>query len=85
MIHQIEVDVPDQVVGADERNLLGLGQVAEIEKAEFAEANQNAGGARILGRVELPLRLAGAIGIGLGLDAGNRADVFAVRGDARWC
>ena len=81
MVDQVKVDVPDQIVGADQRNLLGLGEIAEIEETEFAEANQDAGGARIFSRIEFPLGLAGAIGIGRRLDAGNRLDVFAVRGE----
>ena len=71
MIHKIQIDMSDQVIGANQRNLLGLGQVAEIEKAEFAEPHQDAGGTRIFRRIQIPLRLAGAIGIRPRLHAGN--------------
>jgi hypothetical protein len=41
MIHQIKVNVSDQIVGADEGDLLCLGEIAEIEKIELAEAHQD--------------------------------------------
>ena len=44
-----------RLTGTDERNLLGLGEIAEVEKAELAEGDQNAGRPRILGRVEIPM------------------------------
>ena len=81
MVDEIEAHVTEGIVGADERNLFGLGEVAEIEKAECAEANEDAGGAGIFSLVEVPFGFAGAIGIWCGLDAGNVADVFAVGGD----
>src|ERR1700739_38786 len=77
MVHEIEVDVTDQVVGADQRNLFRLGEIAEIEKAEFAEANKNSSRPRIFGGIEIPLRLTRAVGIrGRGY-AGARFDVSA--------
>jgi hypothetical protein len=43
MVDEIEVDRADEIDGADERDFLGLGEVAEIEKAELAEGDENAG------------------------------------------
>lgn len=43
MIDQIEIDVADEVAGANKRNLFCLGQVAEIEKAESAVTDEDAG------------------------------------------
>lgn len=81
VIDQEKIDGADEVVGADEGDFFGLGEVAEIEEAEFAEADEDAGGAGILSGVEIPVRLGGAVGVGLGLDAGNGSDVFAVGGE----
>ena len=55
MVDEVEIDRADEVVGADERDLLGLGEVAEVEEAELAEADKDAGGAGILRVVEVPL------------------------------
>ncbi len=74
MIHEIEIDGADEIVRADQRNFFGLGEVAEIEKAELAEADQDAGGACDSRRgSEFPLGLAGALRIGLGLMPGTAA------------
>jgi len=43
MIDQVKIDRAEEICGADEGNLLGLGEVAEIEKAEFAEGDENPG------------------------------------------
>ena len=81
MVHEIKIDVSDEVVGADQRNLFGLREIAEIEKAEFAEANKNSSRARIFGCIEIPFRLGGAIGIRRRLYARNGLDVLPVSGE----
>ena len=78
MVHEIKIDVSGEVVGADQRKLLGHREIAEIEKAEIAEANKNSSRARIYGCIEIPFRLGGAIGIRRRLYARNGLDVFAV-------
>ena len=52
VVDQIEVDRADEIVRADEGNFLGLGQVAEIQEAEIAEGDKDAGSAGILRVVE---------------------------------
>ena len=64
MIHEIKIDVPDQVAGHTSANLLRLGQIAQVEKAELAEPSP----ARRVDRgfsvgSSIPLRLARAIRI----------------------
>ncbi len=78
VIHQIEIHVSDQIIRTHQRNLLRLGQIAEIEKTEFAKAHQYARRARILRRVEIPMRLRCAIRIRLRLHARHRSNVFSV-------
>ena len=77
---QIQVHRADGIGRAHERKLFGLGQVAQVDEAELAEGDQDAGGAGIFGCVHGPLGLGGAIGIGNRLDAGNRSNVLAVGG-----
>jgi len=43
MVDEIEIDRADEIIGADERDLFGLGEVAEIEEAEFAVGEEDAG------------------------------------------
>ncbi len=43
MVDQIKVNRGDGVVGADECNLFCTGQVTEIEEAELAEGDEDAG------------------------------------------
>ena len=81
MRDEVEIDGADGIVGADERDFFGLGEIAEIEKIERAEADKDADGAGIFGRIEIPLGFSGAVGIGHRLDAGDADDVFAVGGE----
>jgi hypothetical protein len=81
VVDEIEIDCADEVGRADERNLFGLGEVAEVEKAELAVSEQEAGRAGILCIVEVPMGLGSAEGVGLGLDAGDGGNVFAVGGE----
>ena len=63
MADQEEADCAQGIIGADEVNLFGLGEVAEVEEAELAEAKKEAYGARILALVECPLRFFGTSGV----------------------
>jgi len=69
MVDEIEVDRADEIDGADEGEFLGLGEVAQVEETEFAEGDEYAGRAGILGLVEVPFWLGGAIGVWGGRDA----------------
>src|SRR5664279_2852003 len=75
---EVEVDVADRVVGTDQRDFLGLGQVAKIEKPEPAEGDQDADGARILSWIRLGSRLVVTVVVGRWLDARDDRDVLAV-------
>ena len=77
---EIEVDRADGVAGTHESDFLGGGEVAEIEEAEFAKGDEDAGGTSVLTGVIRPFLLSGAERIGRGLDAGDGGDVFAVGG-----
>ena len=41
MVHKKEIDPSDRIVGTDQGNFLGFGQISEIEKAELAETDQD--------------------------------------------
>ena len=61
---EIEVDLRDGIVGADEGDLLVLGEVAEIEEAEAAKGDEEADGAGVFRVVGRPLGLGAAEGVG---------------------
>ena len=69
------------LLGQTSATLLGLGEVAEIEEAELAEAYQDAGGAGILSCGRDPTWARWRNRDWARLDAGNRADVFAIGGE----
>src|SRR5712671_2413195 len=48
MRNQVGSDGTDQIIGASQCEQWLTGDIADIEKAEFSEAQSNAGGARIL-------------------------------------
>jgi hypothetical protein len=81
VVDEIEIDSTDEIGGTDEGNLFGLGEVAEVEKAELAVSEQDAGRAGVLCFIEIPVGLCGAEWVGFGLDAGDGCYVFAVRGE----
>ena len=78
MRYQVKVHRTDRVGWAHQRNLLGLGQVAQIEKSEFSEPHQDSGGTRIFRFVHGPLWLGGAVRIRHWPDARNVTDVLTV-------
>jgi len=77
---QIKIHCPDGVGRAHQCNFLGLGQVAQVEEAELAEADQNPYGPGVLCVVRGPGRFGGAQRIGHGLDVRNGSDVLPVGG-----
>src|SRR6266567_1660227 len=81
MSGEVEIDVADGVVGADQRDLFLLGQIAKIEKAKLAEGDQDADRARVFSGVCLGLGLIRTGAIGRRLDAGHPLDVLSVRGE----
>ncbi len=81
---EVEVHGADGIVGADELDFLGLGEVAEVEEAELAVADEDADGAGVFSVVHRPLGLGGAEGIGCGGDAGGRRRCVLHRRSGRW-
>jgi hypothetical protein len=78
---EIEINMRDGIVGTHERDLPGLGEVAQVEETEFAVSDENSDGTLVLAGIRFGLWLGGAVGVGLRLDAGDGADMFSVGGE----
>ena len=81
MVDEVEAHGADEIVGTDEGNLFGLGEVAQIEKAELAKADEDVGGTRVFTAVEVPVGLGSASAIGSGGDARNGGAVVTIGGE----
>ncbi len=75
---QIEIDRRDGIVRAHQRDLLGLGEVAEIEETEFSVSHENPGRARVLAGIGFGLDLVSAVGIVLRFHSGDVVDMLAI-------
>jgi len=78
MVDQVEINGWDGVVGANECDLLGAGQVTKIEKSELPKGDEKTTRAGIFGGVIRPFALAGTVWIGRRLDPRDSGDVFAI-------